>query len=205
MKKRLATAGLGIGLLAGSGAGLAWQVAGGSASAVTDTTAPADTGDTTDTTDTGDTGDSARQPGDRLRETLAPLVENGTITQAQLDSVVETIVAARPEGGFGEGRGGRGGRGGRHLTVVADTIGLEIADVRAAIVGGQTIAELAVANGSTAQAVIDAIVADKTARINERVAAGELTQAEADAKLAELTERVTTFVNETPQFDGHHD
>jgi hypothetical protein len=186
MKKRLATAGLGIGLLAGSGAGLAWQVAGGAVGAATDTTAPADSTST------------SRVPGDRLREALAPLVADGTLTQAQLDKVVETIVAARPEGGFGEGRGGRG-RDGKHLHVVAETLGIDVADVRAAIRDGQTIAELAVANGSSAQAVIDAIVAERTAHINERVADGEITQEQADARLAGLVERVTTFVNETPQ------
>ena len=45
------------------------------------------------------------------------------------------------------------------------------------------------------QVVIDALVAARTNHINDEVASGELTQEEADAKLAELSQRVTDMVN----------
>jgi hypothetical protein len=56
-------------------------------------------------------------------------------------------------------------------------------------------AEVAQANGVDVQTVVDAIVADISARIDEAVANGRLTQAEADEKKAELPERVTARVN----------
>ena len=44
-------------------------------------------------------------------------------------------------------------------------------------------------------AVVDVIVADVQAHIAEEVASGEMTQAQADAKLAEVTTKVTKMVN----------
>ena len=152
--------------------------------------------------DSVDTSDSATDPATdaaraadrstRLQEVLKPLVDAGTLTQAQADSVVETLVAAGPMGG---GRGGP--RGGPGLSVVATTLGMTEAEVRDAISNGQTLAQLAEAKGSSAQALIDAILAERKAHLDEEVAAGKHTQAEADAKLAEATTRVTDFVNNT--------
>jgi hypothetical protein len=127
---------------------------------------------------------------------LKPLVDDGTLTQAQLDKVVETLAAAGPMGGGGPGDHG-GGRGGAGLSVVATTLGMTEAEVRDAISNGQTLAQLAESKGSSAQALIDAILADTKTHLDEEVAAGEHTQAEADAKLADATARVTDFVNNT--------
>ena len=205
MNKKMATAGLAAGLLAGTGAGLILQMsgsAGAAGTAITVTTDPTDTTATdtaaTDTaaTDTAaDTATDATQAADRsarLQEVLKPLVDAGTLTQAQADSVVDTLIAAGPIGG---GRGGHGGGAG--LSVVATTLGMTEAEVRDAISNGQTLAQLAEAKGSTAQALIDAILADHKAHLDAEVAAGEHTQAEADAKLADATTRVTDFVNNT--------
>ena len=71
------------------------------------------------------------------------------------------------------------------------------AEVREAVSGGQTLAQLAEAKGSTGQALIDAILADKKTRLDAKVTAAELTQEEADAKLVEATTRVTEMVNNT--------
>jgi hypothetical protein len=133
-----------------------------------------------------------------LQEVLKPLVDDGTLTQVQVDSVVATLEAAGPIGGGGPGgHGGHGGHGGPGFSVVATTLGMTEAEVRDAISNGQTLAQLAEAKGSTAQALIDAILADHKSHLDEEVAAGELTQAEADAKLADATTRVTDFVNNT--------
>jgi hypothetical protein len=97
-----------------------------------------------------------------------------------------------PEDGRGPCRGpGRG----KHLDVAAQAIGIEVDALREALRGGQTMAEVAQANGVDVQTVVDAIVADISARIDEAVANGRLTQAEADEKKAELPERVTARVN----------
>lgn len=195
MNKKLLSTGLGLGLLAGSGAGLVWQVAGPAGAISPAVTDPTDT-TVADTTDSAADTTDAGQPGDRWREVLQPLVADGTLTQAQLDTVIDTMVAAHPEGGRGGGRG-HGGRG-MGLATVAETLGLDEAAVRQAIADGQTIADLAAANGSSAQAVIDALVAATSARLDAKVADGSLTQAEADTKLAERTTEITEFVNNTP-------
>ncbi|MEP7200988.1 MAG: hypothetical protein ABI894_00150 [Ilumatobacteraceae bacterium] len=217
MKKKLAGTGLAIGLVAGAGAGYILEMSGsaGASSAISAVAAVDDS--TTSTTaadpavtDTGAATDAAGAT-TRLQTVLQPLIDDGTITQAQADKIIAALVAAGPMGGHrGPGRLGDHRRPGPGLDVVATTLGITADDVRTALQGGQTIAELAVSNGKTAQDVIDAIVAESTTRINEAVAAGKLTQAEADQRLADLTTRVTEFVNNTPAggpgFGGrHHD
>ena len=95
-----------------------------------------------------------------------------------------------------EGEGGpcRGPRG-KHLGVAAEAIGIEVDALLEALRNGQTIAEVAQANSVEVQAVVDALVADATARLDEAVANGRLTQEEADEKKAELQERITARVN----------
>jgi len=187
MNKKMVTAGLAAGLLAGTGAGLILQMSGSAGAVGTSITATTVEGDTSDTAT--DAARAAEREA-RLQEVLKPLVDDGTLTQAQADSVVETLVAAGPMGG---GRGGH--RGGPGLSVVATRLGMTEAEVRDAISNGQTLAQLAEAKGSTPQALIDAILADHKTHLDEKLTAGELTQEEADAKLVEATTRVTDFVN----------
>lgn len=100
------------------------------------------------------------------------------------------------EQGEGEGRGPcRGGGRGRHLEAAAAAISIEEDALREALQNDQTIAQVAQANNVDPQTVVDALVADVSARIDEKVAEGELTQAEADEKKAALPERMTALVN----------
>ena len=95
--------------------------------------------------------------------------------------------------------GDRGARAERHAEraqATADLLGIEVDELRAAFEEGQTLAQIAEANGVDVQTVIDAKVDAKTERINTAVEEGRLTEAEAADKLAELEERVTTRVNE---------
>lgn len=128
-----------------------------------------------------------------VQDALAGLVTDGTITQAQADAVATTLQEARPE---------RGPRG-RHLDVVAEALGLTEDEVRTALHDGQTIAELAEAQGVDVQAVVDAMLAELEARLAERVAAGDLTQEEADEKLAGAEEHLTAVAEgEARPFHG---
>ena len=101
----------------------------------------------------------------------------------------------------GHGPGGRHGGPGRFgakvsLETAATTIGISEDDLRTALQDGQTLAEVATANGVEPQAVIDALVAEATTRLDQAVTDGRIEQADADARKAELTERITTAVNE---------
>ena len=213
MNKRLAGTGLASGLVAGAGAGLILELSGNAGAAGTTAAAVAATTDTTGTTgasgtEATDSADPVRpDPSTKLQEVLKPLVDDGTITQAQADKVVAALVAARPADGPGRGgpMGGHRGPGGRigfGLDIVATTLGITADEVRTALQSGQTIADLAVSKGKTAQDVIDAVVAEATTRINAEVTAGTITQVQADTRLADLTAMVTTFVNNAPPAGG---
>lgn len=102
----------------------------------------------------------------------------------------------------GERSGRRGHRGGCNLDDAAEAIGIDEADLQAAIESGDSIADVAAANGVDADVVIDAMVNAKAEHIAEKVTEGRITQDEADVKLAELEARVTDQVNgveEAPQ------
>ena len=92
-------------------------------------------------------------------------------------------------------RAHRGNGGGCNLDDAAAAIGIEESALRDALDGGQSIAEVAEANGVDAQDVIDAMVTAKADQLAEKVEEGRLTQAEADEKAADLESRITDQVN----------
>ena len=191
MKKRFAAAGLAAGLTGGAIAGIALthpSISG----AQTDTTAPS-ASTTTPSTGTPGTDQAPPDRGAWIDDALAPLVANGTITQAQADAVASALEAAKPDRGPGGPRFGHGH--GADLDAAATAIGISTDDLRTALQSGQSLAEIAQAHGVSAQAVIDALVADAKTHIADEVKSGEITQAEADQKLAALTDRITAMVN----------
>ncbi|MGH8990977.1 MAG: hypothetical protein ACRDZ7_05550, partial [Acidimicrobiia bacterium] len=104
----------------------------------------------------------------------------------------------------GHGGPGRGGPG--NLEAAAGALGLTVDELRTALEGGQNLAEVAQSKGVDVEAVVSALVADKQAHIADEVASGEITQAQADEKLASLTERTRAIVNgdAPPGGRGHH-
>jgi len=87
------------------------------------------------------------------------------------------------------------GRCGPVLTAVVQAIGIPAADLRAALASGQTPAQLAQANGVDPQVVIDAIVQAGTARIDLRLARGEIDEGQAALRRATLPQRAADYVN----------
>lgn len=190
-------AGLAAGLLTGGGVALVATLPGGAGAS------PTVIEQTDDTTATADSTDSAvdHDRGQWVADALAPLVEDGTITQAQADAVIAALEDAKPD--FG-GRGPGGPMVGEALDAVAEELGLTADEIRTALQDGQSLADLAAANGSSAQAVVDILVAEAQTHLDEHVADGDITQEEADTRLADVTERITAMVNgEMPAFDGH--
>lgn len=202
MNKKITAIGLSAGLLAGLGAGLALEMSGD---------AGASNGRAV-MVGSQNGNDMPGMPGGaglNFNDILKPLVDDGTITQAQADKVIAALQAAGPMGGIGGPMGGGmgdggmgrdGGRGmgpGARLDTVATVLGITVDDVRTAVQKGTTIADLAKEHGKTAQDVIDALVAEVKAHFDPEVASGEHTQAEADARIADATTRITEFVNNT--------
>lgn len=128
---------------------------------------------------------------------------NAQVDDAPVETTVEVedgveAPADAPEDGERGDRGRRGHRGNRgaRAEATAGLIGIEVDELRTAIQAGDTLADIAEANGVDPQTIIDARVDSKTEHIQAKVDAGDITQAEADEKLADLEERVTTRVNE---------
>lgn len=117
--------------------------------------------------------------------------DGGTTTTAPDDG---TTTPAPPDGGDAC-RGGRGHFGHVDLDVAADALGLSVEDLRAALQDGKSLAVHAGEQGVEVQALIDALVADAAADIDEAVAAGDLDADQAEERKANLAERITAMVN----------
>jgi hypothetical protein len=191
LKAMVVAGGLTAGLLGGGIAGLTLgTTAVSGAQDDTTTTAPAQP----------PAGQQGRpDPTQRIQDVLAPLVAAGTIDQAQADAVTQALVAARPERGEGPGRGGHGrgdhGPVRKSLAAASTALGMTEQELATQLRDGRTIAQVAQERGVDVQVVIDALVAEFKAHLDEEVASGEHTREEADQKLAKATERITDMVN----------
>ncbi len=194
----LATA---AGVLGGGAIGLMFAVPSFTNAAGSDAGATAPSAATVTVQDTGSEpvplDDPAAEPGTRLRDVLQPLVDDGTITADQADKVSDHLVANRPQGGPGGEMGERHGRGPGRFDgqIVADLLGVDAATLRTEVMNGSTLAEVATAQGVDPQAVIDGLVAEAKTHLDQGVADGRLSQDEADARLTEMTTRITDAVN----------
>ena len=208
---RAVAAGLTLGLIGGTAAGLVFGVPGLTSAASSDVAVqPAAIVQQVDDTDPPADApvDAPAEVGTRLRDTLQSLVDDGTITAEQADAVTAHLVENRPErDGRGEGRGegraegrseGRGpGMFGRGVTseALTDLLGLGAQELRQQVRDGATLAEIATAQGVETQAVIDELVGELTERLANAVENGRLDQAEADEKLADAEAKITDMVD----------
>jgi len=144
-------------------------------------------------TDTSGTATAASAQVDRIAQALAGLVSDGSITQEQADEVATTLEAADLGGGHG-GPGAHGG--GRSLAAAATALSMSEEDLRTALdAEGATLTSVAEAQGVSADTLIAALVDAEKTRIAQQVTDGDLTQEQADERLADLETRVTDRVN----------
>ena len=191
---RLAVYGLTAGLLGGGAAGLLLTGSTLASAQVSDVTGTVtDPAATTDST-------AADKPakGEWAKSVLDGLVAKGTITQAQADEILAALNAARPAHGPGKGHG----RGFAKLDAAAKVLGMSVEDLRSALEGGKSLAAVAQEKGIDVAKVVDALVAEFKAHLDQEVAAGIHTQAEADQKLADARARLEAFVNGTAPAGG---
>ena len=100
--------------------------------------------------------------------------------------------------GRGHGFGKRGFRLGPD--VLTETLGMTPQELREALGAGQTLAEIAEAQGVSTDDLVAALTSRITEKLDEAVADGKLTQEEADEKLADIEERTRTAVEEGLSF-----
>lgn len=148
---------------------------------------------------------AAPERGERISEALQVLVDDGTLTEAQRDAVVETLKNARPD--RGEFREPLGQRGPRVAGEIAEILGLEGNEIREALRNGSSIAELAKAQGIESADVVDAIVARAEERLDTAVENGRIDDTQAAEMLTRTAERAEDLVNGEIEFGGrrgHH-
>ncbi len=143
---------------------------------------------------------AAPERGERISEALQVLVDDGTLTEAQRDAVVETLKNARPD--RGEFREPLGQRGPRVAGEIAEILGLEGNEIREALRNGSSIAELAEAQGIESADVVDAIVARAEERLDTAVENGRIDDTQAAEMLTRTAERAEDLVNGEIEFGG---
>ncbi len=131
---------------------------------------------------------------DGLAEVLAPLLEDGTLTQAQVDAVVETVVGAREEARQ-DNKQRRQDRRTERLDSLAEATGIDADVWSEGFKSGATTAETAEANGLSTDELVDIIVTQRLAKLDEAVANGRIDADKATELGETLEERVTKRVN----------
>jgi polyhydroxyalkanoate synthesis regulator phasin len=130
-------------------------------------------------------------------------LKEGKITQAQADELKARIQSggfpplAGPLLGPRFGHFHRGGPPlfGEKLSAAADYLGLSQAELRTKLNDGQTLANIARANGKSVDGLKQAILDEAEKKLDQLVADGDLTRAEADAMLARMKSHIADLVD----------
>ncbi len=143
-----------------------------------------------------------------LADHLAEEVAEGDLTQSEADAhlagakdAVDRMIDqgwGDRAGGWGKGGLGHGGPGMGHraeLQALAESLGIDLDQLRTDVMGGKTVAEAAAAQGVSADDLTNALVAEATEHIDQAVAAGRIDQAKADELKAGLEERIDDLIN----------
>jgi hypothetical protein len=146
-------------------------------------------------------GISSSQLSDALKKALSDRVDAavaaGRISKAEGDALKQRLNSSDyplflgPHRGFGH-FGFFGGD-----AAAAAYLGLTQAQLHSELEAGKTLAQVAQAHGKSVAGLIDALVADAKKHLDAAVAAGRLTQAQANQMLSGLHDRVTKRVNST--------
>ena len=113
-----------------------------------------------------------------------------------------TVVSARSDDGDCDGRKGHGGFGTR-FEELAELVGTDREGLKAALLEGQTLAQIAEANGVEVQTVIDALIAQVNERIDAWVENGKLTEEEAETRKSDAAAKIEDRVNNGIDRDSH--
>jgi polyhydroxyalkanoate synthesis regulator phasin len=122
-----------------------------------------------------------------LATVLSTLVKAGTITQAQADAITAAATAARSAH-----EANKGANRAAHQALIATTIGKSAAEIQDGLAAGKSLGVIA---GDKRAALITALVADATKRMDAAVAAGKMTATQATSLKADLTAHVTAQVD----------
>ncbi|WP_172253653.1 SHOCT domain-containing protein [Saccharibacillus deserti] len=146
----------------------------------------------------------------QLKTSLDEQLAAGTITQAQYDERAAEVAAKAEKltnrifdaSSRGEGKNGFGGHGGSKIdgAAVASLLGLTEDELKTQQQAGKSLAAIAEAQGVETQPLIDLIASQLKTSLDERLAAGTITQAQYDERAAEIGARAEELTNRA--FDG---
>jgi ribosomal protein S20 len=125
-------------------------------------------------------------------------VKDGKLTSDQAnqrksnlqDRITKLVNEGKPKGDHGP-----------KLDAAAKALNVSVDDLRSKLKDGKTLAQVAKDQGVDAQKVIDAMVADATAHIDQAVKDGKLTADQATQRKSGLRDRITKLVNDGPPKD----
>jgi uncharacterized protein YidB (DUF937 family) len=150
--------------------------------------------------------DAAKQLGvsptklsDALKKALSDRVDAavaaGRITKAEGDALKQRLSSGDYPLFFDPHRGLDHGVPFGGLDAAATYLGLTEAQLHSELAGGKTLAQVAQAHGKTVDGLVDALVADVKKHVDAAVAAGWLTQSQANQMLNGVRDRITNMVN----------
>jgi hypothetical protein len=133
--------------------------------------------------------------------------EAGRITEEQADALEARIEAGETPPFFGPFFGGAHGgmpHFGVDLAAAAEYLGVSEAELRGRLALGESLADVAEAEGKSVDGLKEALVADAEERLDEAVDDGMLTEEQAKTMLDRLRSRVDALVEgELPRWRGH--
>jgi ribosomal protein S20 len=106
------------------------------------------------------------------------------------DRITKLVNEGKPKGDHGP-----------KLDAAAKALNVSVDDLRSKLKDGKTLAQVAKDQGVDVQKVIDAMVADATAHIDQAVKDGKLTADQATQRKSGLKDRITKLVNDGPPKD----
>lgn len=134
-----------------------------------------------------------------LKNRVDAAVKAGDMTKAEGDAlkarIDENALPLLGPGGSRHGGPGHFKREAKGLDAAAKYLGLSEAALRTQLEGGKTLAQVAKDRDKSVDGLVDALVAEKKADIQQHVTEGRLTQAEADEFVSGLEARITDMVN----------
>jgi hypothetical protein len=161
--------------------------------------------------------DAAKQLGvsaDKLDAALKQALENrvdaaveaGRLSEAQGAALKARIASGDvPLVGLGPGFGHHhGGPRGLHLDAAATYLGIAPAALRTRLGNGDTLADVAKAEGKSVDGLVGALVASEKAELDDAVDEGRLTEAQRTSILADLKSRIQDAVNGEAGFGFRH-
>lgn len=128
-----------------------------------------------------------RGPGGNLDGVLTGLKDKGTLTQSQIDAIKKALEEQRTSE-----QSARVAEATEFQKLITTTIGLDTATITTRLKAGESLGAIA---GAKRQALIDALIAFHTKKIDQGVTDGKLTAAQATTLKAGLSASVTFFVD----------